>query len=91
MTSYRRRRQTDEKGDQRDVAKCEPAAGKVPCSMMDNLNDIKNENDFYFVIEDLVKHVGKKCNGEWNRNINSFLKRVKNSLICKGGIQPDGR
>lgn len=89
--SHRRRRQATHTDMERDVATCNPTAGLVPCSFMNNLNDVQNEMDFYFVVKDLIEHVGKKCNDEWRRTVGAFLSRLKGALICTGGLQADGR
>jgi len=92
--NHRRRRAPGDRGGdgtERDVAVCKTRAGLVPCSMMDGLDDVKDEADFFFKIEALVNHVGKDCNEEWRRHMGAYIRRLKNALICPGGITPDGR
>lgn len=88
------RRRRDIRGpfdDVRDIPTCSANAGLVPCSLLNNLDNINNENDFYFALEDLVNFVGKKCNFEWRNQIGHFMQRFKRAMICEGGMTPDGR
>jgi len=80
---YDRRR----RADVREVPGCKIGAGNIDCSLID-FHNVKNELDYYNKIEALIKHVGLKCNGEWNNRMNSFLTRFKNSMTCPGGF-PD--
>jgi len=78
----RRRRQAS-----RQVPACEKWAGIIPCDLV-NFHDAKNELDYYHKIVKVFGHVKKNCNAEWNKRMQSFLDRFKNSMTCPGGF-PD--
>merc|ERR1719431_114688 len=59
----------------------------MSCALM-NFHDVQNEMDYYRKIVKLVENVGVNCNDEWNRRMQTFILRFKNSLTCEGGLQP---
>ena len=91
MNNRRRREIRGPFDDVRDIPTCSASAGLVPCNLLNNLDSVENENDFYFAIENLINFVGNKCNFEWKNQIGHFLKRFKRAMICEGGMIPDGR
>lgn len=73
----------------REVPSCALRAGLIDCGKY-NFHQAKNELEFYHMIKQLVDDVGDNgCNGEWRRQMASFVLRLKNSLTCEGGLQPD--
>jgi len=80
----RKRRQADV----REVPSCKLSAGYIPCGKF-NFHQAKDELEFYHMVKELVAFVGKSCNNEWNNRMDSFVLRLKNSLTCEGGLQPD--
>merc|ERR1711920_328544 len=84
VNDYRRRR-----ASVREVPACKIRAGLIRCDKF-NFHEAKNELEFYHMIKALVESVAANgCNGEWTRRMNSFVVRLKNSLTCEGGLQPD--
>ena len=75
--------------EMRDTPHCAPAAGVVPCGLLD-FRKVLSAAQFYHKIEMLYnKHLTLHCNDEWNIHFEALLLRLKGSLTCAGGLQPD--
>ena len=70
----------------RDVPQCTPAAGLVPCDLVD-FRKVLTAAEFYHKMDALFEnHLKKNCNDEWNVHFTALLKRLKGSLTCAGGL-----
>ena len=74
--------------DERDVAKCEPIAGAVPCHFLD-FSDVTTARQFHWKMEVLFEEWLKKhCNNEFQVHFKALLKRMRGSLFCDDGSDP---
>jgi hypothetical protein len=75
-------------GNSRDIPTCDANAGVVPCDFL-NFHSVNDEWDFYWKMEKLHEIVGAQCNNEWNVHVTALLKRLKLSITCPNGEEPD--
>ena len=73
----------------RDVPKCNPEAGAPPCRFLD-FTGITTARQFHIRMEELYHYwMKEKCNKEWQVHFEALLKRMRNSLFCADGSEPD--
>merc|ERR1712176_114588 len=66
-----------------------PAAGAVPCHLLD-FSNVNTARQFHHKIEKLYKdYLSKHCNDEWKVHFDALLVRMRNSLFCADGGEPD--
>merc|ERR1712176_143984 len=66
-----------------------PAAGAVPCHLLD-FSNVSTARQFHHKIEKLYKdYLSKHCNDEWKIHFDALLVRMRNSLFCADGGEPD--
>ena len=74
---------------ERDIPKCKPIAGAVPCDLVD-FSNIATPGDFAIKMEKLADlHLRLHCNDEFMVHFDALTLRLRNSLTCEGGLQPD--
>ena len=75
--------------EERDVAKCRPKAGAVPCEYI-NFHGVTTAREFHLKVEKLYHDYLKKlCNKEWQVHFEALMKRMRGSLFCDDGGTPD--
>merc|ERR1719356_2298231 len=75
--------------DERDIPQCEPEAGIVPCNMVD-FSGVTTAREFHLKVEKLYHdYLKKHCNQEWQIHFDALLIRMRHSLFCDDGSEPD--
>merc|ERR1712176_539320 len=75
--------------DERDVPQCDAEAGIVPCNMVD-FSGVTTAREFLLKIEKLYHdYLVDHCNQEWQVHFDALLIRMRNSLFCDDGSDPD--
>merc|ERR1712176_629464 len=73
----------------RDVAKCKPSAGIVPCKNV-AFSGVDTARQFHLKVEILyAEWLKPRCNNEFAVHFEALMKRMRNSLFCADGGQPD--
>ena len=74
---------------ERDIPQCKPSAGAVPCMYVD-FSEVTTARQFHVKMENLFnKWLRHHCNAEWQVHFRALLIRMRHSLFCDDGSQPD--
>ena len=75
--------------DARDVASCKAVAGAVPCEYI-NFHGVTTARQFHLKVEKLYyDYLKDLCNKEWQVHFEALMVRMRASLFCDDGSQPD--